>query len=276
MKPYLLTHNETEKLAALREDGSPWPTDAEVRPCMEKDYHAPEMLAALTDEELVERCKSELPGNSLSYEVLVQRHMHSMYGLVYRMVCNREDAEDITQDVFVKAYRGLHTFKQQAPFSTWLYRIATNSAFDALVKIQRQGKVTVSITPYSQAVPGEGGNTARLHLPSMEGPEESILHAELRECLQQVLHTLDPQQARLLLMRDFYDLSYDEIANTLEISMSAVKMRIHRARLAFQQAFNQQCGNIDQVCSVPSRVKSRAKTKTEPVEKKLSSYKNSL
>ncbi len=223
----------------------------------------PETLTTLTDEELVERCKRELPDNTQSYEVLVQRHTHPVYRLVYRMVGNREEAEDITQEVFVKAYKSLHAFKQQASFSTWLHRIATNSAFDALVKIKRHCKTTVSITHFCSAVKSEENEVLRLHLASMAGPEESILQGELRESLRRVLQTLDPEQARLLVMRDFNELSYNEIANVLGVSVSAVKMRIHRARLAFQEVFNQQCGSSDLACSVSSYVKSRAKTKKE-------------
>src|SRR5437660_10347656 len=95
-------------------------------------------MVALTDEELVARCKAELPSDTRSYEMLVQRHMNRVYSTVYRVVGNKEEAEDITQEVFVKVYHGLHKFEQQASFSSWLYRISTNSALDALDKIKRR------------------------------------------------------------------------------------------------------------------------------------------
>src|ERR687883_670469 len=101
---------------------------------------------AMTDEELVARCKRELPQNTRSYEILVQRHMNRVYSIVYRIVCNKEEAEDITQEVFVKVYHGLKKFEQQASFSSWLYRIATNSALDALDKTKRYSKNVAPLT----------------------------------------------------------------------------------------------------------------------------------
>ncbi len=227
-------------------------------------FYPPEVIISeiptdLTDEELVERCKHELPANVQSYEVLVQRHMSTVYRLVYRLVNNREEAEDITQEVFVKAFKSFLAFKQQASFSTWLYRIATNSAFDALVKIKRRYNTTISITPYSSHVNSEEHEI--LTPLSITGPEECILQEELRTYLRQVLQTLEPEQARLLVMRDFDDLSYNEIAHVLGVSVSAVKMRIHRARLAFQEVFNRYSGDGDLACTVSCHMKSRAKKK---------------
>ena len=196
----------------------------------------------ITDEELVARCKRDLPGNTYSYELLVQRHMNRVYSIVYRIVCNKEEAEDITQEVFVKVYHGLKKFEQQALFSSWVYRIATNSALDSLDKIKRQQKHTAPTPSTMSKGKDEHSDPLHLHPSSEASPEESSIQRELRECISQVLRQLDRQQARLLIMRDFDDLSYDEIAVLLKVGLSAVKMRIHRARLAFQELFSQTCG----------------------------------
>ncbi len=196
----------------------------------------------VTDEELVLRCKRELPNNTQSYELLVQRHMHRVYSIVYRVVCNKEEAEDITQEVFVKVFNGLKKFEQQASFSSWLYRIATNSALDSLDKLKRQQK-TVSPFAFTKNKEQEEESDAFSFQPSKDvGPEENALQRELRECIGRVLQQLDRQQSSLLIMRDFNDLSYDEIAASLKVKLSAVKMRIHRARLAFQELFSNSCG----------------------------------
>jgi RNA polymerase sigma-70 factor (ECF subfamily) len=84
------------------------------------------------------------------------------------------------------------------------------------------------------------------------GPEDSVILAELRECIKQVLEKLERNQANLIIMRDFQNMSYDEIANSLALSLSAIKMRIHRARLAFQEFFMQLCGAEYLRFSVPS------------------------
>lgn len=199
----------------------------------------------LTDDELVVRCKRELPGNTYSYELLVQRHMNRVYSMVYRIVCNKEEAEDITQEVFVKVFNGLKKFEQQASFSSWLYRIATNSALDSLDKLKRQQKTVspfVTFAPLSSKEKEEESDPLTFQPSKEAGPEENALQRELRECISRVLRQLDRQQSSLLIMRDFDDLSYDEIAATLKVKLSAVKMRIHRARLAFQELFSNTCG----------------------------------
>lgn len=202
-------------------------------------------MLMLSDEELVARCKSELPGDTRSYEVLVQRHMNRVYSIVYRVVCDREEAEDLCQEVFLKVYHGLKKFEQQASFSSWLYRIATNCALDAIDKKKRQPK-TFSFAAKNEAQkPGQQQEDQLHEQPSgLAGPEERVIQSELRACINRVLRTLDREQARLLLLRDFDDQSYDEIAALLEIGLSAVKMRIHRARLAFQELFGRLCGGF--------------------------------
>ena len=199
-------------------------------------------VVSLTDEELVARCKVELPRNTQSYELLVQRHMNRVYNIVFRVVNQKEEAEDITQEVFVKVYNGLRKFDQKSSFSTWLYRIATNSALDAYDKIKRHGQTTSSVRSGND---GEDEIDAlSLHESPLPGPESHVVQSELRECIHRVLRRLDHEERRMLLLRDFEDLSYDEIASIVEAKLSAVKMRIHRARLAFQHVFNQFCGAL--------------------------------
>jgi len=217
-------------------------------------------MAALTDEDLVARCKSELPRDTRSYEMLVQRHMNRVYSQVYQVVSNKEEAEDITQEVFVKVYNGLHKFEQQASFSSWLYRIAANSTLDALDKIKRRPKTVYAGNSHKASEREEDNDPLGSQATSEAGPEESLIQAELRECIRGVLKKLDRDQARLLVMRDFNDLSYDEIAKALSASLSAVKMRIHRSRLAFQEVFNQFCGRYLNF-SVSSSLSSKEKAK---------------
>ena len=197
-------------------------------------------VAIMTDEELVTRCKQELPRNTRSYEQLVQRHMNRVYAIVYRVVNNKEEAEDIAQEVFVKVFHGLKKFDQKSAFSTWLYRIATNSALDAFDRLKKNSKNTSVVKSRAD---GEDAVDALTLQPSpAPGPEENIVQSELRECIHRVLRSLELDHRRVLLLRDFEDLSYDEIADVLQAKLSAVKMRIHRARLAFQEIFNQFCG----------------------------------
>lgn len=201
-------------------------------------------MATLTDEDLIARCKTELPGDTRSYELLVQRHMNSVYSLIYRIVTNREEAEDLAQEVFVKVYHNIRKFEQQSSFSTWLYRVATNTALDALDKMKRRPQPAARRNSGQNAENEEEADPLHLQPSTLAGPEESVIQAELRDCINRVLKKLNREQARLLVMRDFNDLSYDEISKMFELGLSAVKMRIHRARLAFQEVFNQFCGRI--------------------------------
>src|SRR5579872_3821289 len=200
-------------------------------------------MTSPTDEELVVRCKTELPGNTRSYEILVQRYLSRVYSIVYRVVGNKEEAEDITQEVFIKVYNGLKKFEQQASFSTWIYRIATNCALDSLDKMERRPKIHIRLFSSKNQQESEQHEND-LPASSEAVPEEVAVQSELRDCINRVLKKLDREQARLLLLRDFDDRSYEEIAKLLESGLSAVKMRIHRARLAFQHMFGQICGSI--------------------------------
>lgn len=202
-------------------------------------------MTTLSDEELVARCKRELPADTRSYEVLVRRHMERVYGMAYRVVGNKEDAEDVAQDAFLKVYHGLKTFEQQASFSTWLYRIVTNCALDLLEKTRRHRHTNVRFFGRSQRNGRtEEDEVTNVPTSSDNAPEAQVMQGELRECIQSVLKTLDREQARLLIMRDYDDRSYDEIAHMLQAGLSAVKMRIHRARLAFQELFSRLCGSF--------------------------------
>lgn len=197
--------------------------------------------SALSDEELVRRCQAELPTNTQSYEILVQRHMNRVYTVVYRMLPNREDAEEVTQDIFVKVFHSIDTFEYASSFSTWLYRVAVNSTLDAAQKLQRRGRHFFA-TPFAgQAHAEERMDQLDGQVSSNPGPEEKVLQKEQRDCINRVFKALDHEQVRVLMMRDIDDFSYDEIAASLETGLSAAKMRIHRARLAFQHLFLQLC-----------------------------------
>lgn len=216
-----------------------------------------------TDEELVACCKVELPEDTRSYEMLVQRYLSRVYSITYRVVGNKEEAEDITQEVFIKVYHGLQRFEQQASFSTWIYRIATNTALDSLDKMARRPKIHMRLFGNKNSHEDDQ-NGPDLQATRDTEPEEAAQQSELRECIRRVLQKLDREQARLLLLRDFDDRSYEEIARLLEAGLSAVKMRIHRARLAFQNLFGQICGSIYLSYSASSNgSKEKVKTKKE-------------
>ncbi len=199
-------------------------------------------MLTLSDEELVRRCKVELPDDTSSFELLVQRHSPKVYSVIYRLMGHREEAEDVTQEVFLKVYNNLKKFEQQASFVSWVYRIATNAALDALDKLKRRPAYTGQ--PLSN--PPEGVDHGQLEwelyqMAVVGNPEEFITQAELRKCIAEVFTRLERSQANVLIMRDVDDFSYAEVAQVTGVGLSAVKMRIHRARLAFQELFKKIC-----------------------------------
>jgi RNA polymerase sigma-70 factor, ECF subfamily len=199
-------------------------------------------MLTLTDEELVLRCKKELPHNTGSYELLVQRYMNKVYNIVLHLIADREEAQDITQEVFVKVYNNLKKFEERAAFSTWLYRIAHNTALDAIEKNKRR---PVAVKPKVPSLDQNEPDDILARQPALGGdPEELATRNELRECIGKVLKQMKPDQSSILLMRDFEDASYEEIAAEQKAGLSAIKMRIHRARMTFQEIFMQFCGSI--------------------------------
>lgn len=203
-------------------------------------------MQTLSDEELVRRCKFELPDETQSFEILVERHKGKVYSLIYRLIGSREEAEDVTQEVFIKVFYNLKKFEEHAAFSSWLYRIATNSALDALAKLKRRPNPAVrpvSSNTSTRIDPNEGEERAwqDFQKAAVSNPEEIISRAELRNCIAQVFTSLESEQASVLIMRDVDNLSYQEIATTTSSGLSAIKMRIHRARVAFQELFRKLC-----------------------------------
>ena len=184
--------------------------------------------------------------------------MNRIYAIVYRVVSNQEEAEDVTQEIFLKIYHHVKNFEQNASFSTWLYRIAINSALDALDKQKNRRESSFFAKGQRGATQEENVDQVDLPASTQEGPEAKILQLELRECINQVLEKLHREQAHVLVMRDFEDLSYDEITKILGVGLSTVKMRIHRARLAFQQVFLQICDKASLAFSIASRSESHS------------------
>lgn len=189
--------------------------------------------------QLVLRCQRELPGDTSAFEALVALYKDRIYARIYYLVGNRQDAEDICQDVFLKIYRGIRRLDDPAMFGPWAYRIATNACYDALAKRKRQPAM-MSLEPYDQ----EADDEPRYAQGETADPQDVALQREMRRCLEQTLAQIDLTGREVLVLRDIEDRSYQEIADALAIGLSAVKMRIHRARLAFQQMLERVCPGL--------------------------------
>ena len=157
------------------------------------------------------------------FEAIVEKYSDFVYNLTYRILGNHADAEDAAQDAFLAAYRNFHRFRGDSSVSTWLYRIATNAALMKLRK-DRQRRM----------IPHVDYEDVQLVSPS-EGPEKLALNAELRECLEQGLDSLQANLKTAVVLRDVQDLSNEEAAEILGVSVSSLKARLHRGRVLLRK-----------------------------------------
>ncbi len=160
---------------------------------------------------------------ALEFEAIVEEHQGFVYNLTYRILGNSADAEEAAQDAFLSAYRNFHRFRGEAKVTTWLYRIATNAA---LMKLRKdRNKRTLTDTGYEEM---------DLVSPT-QGPEELALNSELRERLQDGLEMLQPNLKAAVVLRDVQGLTNEEAAEILNLSVSSLKARLHRARVLLRK-----------------------------------------
>jgi RNA polymerase sigma factor (sigma-70 family) len=178
--------------------------------------------AALADHQLVALA---LRGRPDAYGELVRRHQSAVYNAIYRLVGDRQEALDLAQDAFVRAYRGLDSFDTVRPFGPWIGRIAVNTALNWL---QRRRVPTV---PLARGVAGEAIEERELSLADdTSEPERVYLAGERQALLRGAILGLPPRYRAIIELRHFQELSYDEIAAALGISPSDVKSYLFRAR----------------------------------------------
>ena len=161
-------------------------------------------------------------GDSAAFEDIVRAHEATVYRLALRQLGNREDAEDAAQEVFLKAYTGLASFRGDSKLSVWLYRITGNVCTDML----RRRRETVSLSQEN-----DEGEPLELELPDERfDPAALTERKDLRERIGAALNALPPEAREILLLRELGGASYDEIAETLGLDLGTVKSRIFRAR----------------------------------------------
>lgn len=188
---------------------------------------------APTDHDLVSRFQAT--GDRQAFEELVRRHRNRIYGLALRMMKNEEEALEIVQETFLSAFRNLGEFRGDAQFGSWAYRIAANFA---LMRI-RHRRVVDQVEEPLELEDGSFRQDGRwdLYPTGMWGrrADQMALDGELRERLIRAVDSLPELYRAVFMLRDIEGLSYQEISETLETTVSAVKSRLHRARLALRQ-----------------------------------------
>jgi RNA polymerase sigma-70 factor (ECF subfamily) len=178
------------------------------------------LLEAADDRTLVDACRS---GRREAFDVIVERHQRQVYQLCYRFAGNHEDASDLAQDVFIRAYRGLHSFKGQSAFSTWLYRIAVNVCLN---RVGARSQSWTTLEAFDQA------DTRQ------ERADVRVLRGERAAEVRAAIARLPKKQRAALILRVYHDLPHDQIAAIVGSSVGAVKANFFHALANLKKILN--------------------------------------
>ena len=168
-------------------------------------------------------------GDADAFAFLVETYETSVYRLALRMCGNAHDAEEVAQEAFVAAWKGLPAFRGESKFSSWLYQLTTNAAIDFLRREKR----------HRAAVPMEDEPEPA----APDTPQQAVEESEVRQALQQALDTLTPEHREIFLLRQMRQLSYEEIGRLLGLESGTVKSRLSRAKKQLREILTQK-GNL--------------------------------
>ncbi len=183
-------------------------------------YHMKTETTVVDDFSLIKAIQS---GDHQAFESLIRRYQRQVANLIYVTMGNHDDVDDIAQEVFIRVYRSLPRFKFDASFFSWIYRITMNLCIDEIRK--RKIRKVLSLDFLTEDALEKSRKNKDHVMPS-----DSILADERRQMVQSALQRLKPEHRDILVLREYKDLGYSEIAEALNISLEAVKSRIFRAR----------------------------------------------
>ena len=197
-------------------------------------------MDTLTDEQLVIRVQN---GERAAFDQLYWRYKDRIIGVVYGVVHNRQDALEISQEVFLRIYKNIEKFQPNTRFFTWAYRIAYNLAVDKYRRKKTAKEVEFDNDYQKNFASAEAEIQPRLDI----NPEHACERTELREQLKSALDALSEKQRTIITLREIDGLSYEEIASVLDIQLGTVMSRLHYARLNLQSALKKylDCSDVD-------------------------------
>lgn len=190
-------------------------------------------LSAATDQVVVERA---LAGAEAAHRELLRRYERPVFALIYRMVRDRELAEDITQETFVKVLNALDRYRSDYKFSSWIFKIANNAAIDHLRHERRHGFDTLAIEGGPHETTPAGIEATSLQLgDDAESPLEELEARDLGAAIERAIGHLRPEYRACIILRHVEDRQYNEIAEILGLPVGTVKTYLHRARLELRE-----------------------------------------
>ncbi|HUL71568.1 MAG TPA: sigma-70 family RNA polymerase sigma factor [Vicinamibacterales bacterium] len=176
------------------------------------------VTSATSTEALVERC---LAGDQRAWDQIVRQHWRKVFNLAYKFVGRHDEAEDLTQDIFLKIFKALHTFDRRANFQTWLISISRNLCIDHYRSVRKERETMARDVDPSHLTP----------VSRERGPHSQLEQLDLKNLVRQALAELAPALRQAVVLRDLQEFSYQEIADQLGLPEGTVKSRINRGRL---------------------------------------------
>ena len=168
--------------------------------------------------------KDALAGKQSAYEALLKRYKNGIYSMIYQMIRNREETEDLVQETFIKAFNSLENYNKNYAFSTWLYKIAFNHCIDAIRKKK------LKTLPLDKPIKLRNGEVFHQVSDESQTPEADFLFTEKRKQIQKAIDNLPEKYRITIILRHKEERSYEEISQILNIPIGTVKARIFRAR----------------------------------------------
>jgi len=178
------------------------------------------------EKDLISRSKA---GDVEAFEQLISKYEKKVYNIALRAVDNHADASDLAQEVFIRVFKSIGNFKEQASFSTWLYKITTNVCLDEIRR--RRKRNTVSL---EEEIRLESSEIKRQYESTDLRPDETAEKNELRQMVKEAIGKLSAEHRMAIILRDIHGFSYDEMSKIMCCPEGTVKSRINRARLALK------------------------------------------
>lgn len=180
----------------------------------------------MTDNEIISRCRE---GDREAFEKLMETYQNRVFNIAYGMLSDYEEASDASQEIFIKVYKSISSFKGQSSFTTWLYVICRNVCNDMLRKRQRRG---VQVSIYSDDDEKSVEREIESDAPT---PEEQLEINECQVAVKEAINSLKPEYKEILLYADMQQLSYEEVSKILRCPVGTVRSRLNRARGALRK-----------------------------------------